>query len=74
LSQYKVSDSEFKDFIIYSSQTIKEMDSNDIRLSKPYLKVILKSFAARFKWGDDAYYKSLNADDALLKKGIEAIR
>ena len=73
LNQYKVSEDDFKNFIIYASQTIKEMDSNDIRLSKPYLKVILKSFAARFKWGDDAYYRSLNADDGVLKKGIEAI-
>jgi len=74
LTQYKVSDDELSNFIIYASQTLKEMDSNDIRLSKPYLKVLLKSFAARFKWGDGAYYKSLNANDEVLKKGIEAIR
>jgi len=74
LSQYKVTDDELGDFITYASQTIKEMDSRDILISKPYMKVLLKSFAARFKWGDDAYYKCLNADDPFLKKGILSIR
>jgi len=74
LNQYKVSDDELGNFIVYASQTIKEMDSHDILISKPYLKTLLKSFAARFKWGDDAYYKSLNADDAVLKSGIAAVK
>jgi carboxyl-terminal processing protease len=74
LKEYNVSDLELSDFIVYASQTIKEMDSHDILISKPYLKILLKSFAARFKWGDDAYFKCLNADDPVLKKGIAAVR
>jgi carboxyl-terminal processing protease len=74
LDQYNLTDSQLGDFIVYASQTIKEMDSNDIRISKPYLKTLLKSYAARFKWGDDAFYKSLNTNDPVLKKGIEAVR
>jgi len=74
LKQYVISDQELGDFIVYSSQIIKEMDSREILISKPYLKTLLKSFAARFKWGDDGYYKALNADDAVLKAGIAAVK
>jgi len=73
LKQYTVNDAEFGDFILYASQTIKEMDSHDILISKPYIKTILKSFAARFKWGDNAYFRSLNSTDEALKKAIAAI-
>jgi carboxyl-terminal processing protease len=74
LKQYSVNDQELGDFIMYASQTIKEMDSRELLISKPYLKTLLKSFAARFNWGDNAFYKSLNADDPVLRKGIEAVK
>ncbi|MDB5017740.1 MAG: hypothetical protein JWQ84_2572, partial [Mucilaginibacter sp.] len=31
------------------------------------------AFAARFKWGDSAYFEALNSNDATLKKAVEAI-
>jgi carboxyl-terminal processing protease len=74
LKDYAVSDQQLFDFIQYASQTIKEMDSRDILISRPYLKTLLKSFAARFMWGDNAYFQALNAEDPVLKKGIESIR
>jgi len=74
LKQYAVSDQQLVDFIGYASQSIKEMDSHDLLISKTYIKTLLKSFAARFNWGDDGYYRALNADDIALKKGIEAVK
>ena len=74
LKGYNVSDQEFDRFILYASQTIKEMDSQELLASKPYIKTLLKAFAGRFKWGDDAYFKILNADDPVLKKGIGAVK
>jgi carboxyl-terminal processing protease len=73
LKQYSVTDQQLSDFLVYASQTIKEMDSHDILVSKNYLKTLVKSFAARFNWGNDAYYRALNADDIALKKAVEAI-
>ena len=73
IKQYKVTDDEFDRFILYSSQTIKEMDSHELAISKPAIKNILKASAARFKWGTDAYYEALNSDDVTLKKAVEAI-
>jgi len=74
IKQYQVSDDTFDDFIQYASATIKEMDTNDIVVSKQPIKTYLKAFAARFKWGDQAYYQTINNDDAGFKKAIAAIK
>jgi carboxyl-terminal processing protease len=71
--QYIVNDEEFDNFILYASKTIKEMDSREVLISKPAIKIYLKAFAARFKWGDNAYFEALNNDDITLKKAIAAI-
>ena len=71
--QYEVNNDEFDRFIQYASNTIKEMDSHEIAVSEPAIKTLLKAFAARFKWGDNAYYRALNCDDATLKKAISSI-
>ena len=73
IKQYAVSDDEFNRFIVYASKTIKEMDSQELLLSKPAIKTMLKAYATRFKWGDDAYFEALNSDDVTLQKAIAAI-
>ncbi len=73
IKQYMVSNNEFDRFILYSSRTIKEMDSNELRISGQTIKTLLKAFAARFKWGDNAYFEALNSDDISLKKAVEAL-
>jgi len=74
VKQYQVSDDTFDAFIQYASNTIKEMDSNDISLSRQPIKTYIKAFAARFKWGDQAYYQAINDNDAGFKKAIAAVR
>jgi len=71
--QYTVSDDEFNKFIIYASKNIKEMDSRELLTSKATIKNILKASAARFKWGDNAYFEVMNSDDAALRKAVEAV-
>jgi carboxyl-terminal processing protease len=73
LKSYSMSNDQFDDFIVYASQTLKEMDSSEIRISKDNIKLLLKAFAARYKWGDTAYFQVLNSDDKTLKKAIAAI-
>ena len=73
LNDYTVTDDQFNDFIVYASKTLKEMDSKEIKTSKPDIKLYLKAFAARFKWGDSAYYRALNCNDETLKKAIAAV-
>jgi len=73
LNSYTVSDNQYDDFILYASKTLKEMDSSEVKISKDNIKLLLKAFAARFKWDDAAYYQVLNNDDETLKKAIAAI-
>jgi carboxyl-terminal processing protease len=73
IKKYKVSDDAFDNFILYASSTIKEMDSHELAISRETIKTMLKAYAARFKWGDDAYFEALNNDDVTLKKALEAI-
>ena len=73
LKGYNMSNNEFDDFILYSSKTLKEMDSNEVKISKDNIKLLLKAFAARFKWGDTAYFHVMNSNDQTLKKAIAAI-
>ena len=71
--QYNVDDTEFDRFIVYASRTIREMDSHDLLISKPVIKSLLKASAARFKWGDDAYFEVMNDDDAAFNKAVAAV-
>jgi len=73
IKQYTISDNSFDDFILYASKTIKEMDSQELLTSRGPIKTLLKAFAARFKWGDNAYFEVVNNDDLTLKKAVEAI-
>jgi len=61
-------------FLLYASKTIKEMDSKEIRISRPYIKLRLKASAARFKWGNDAYYEVINQQDQTLQRAVEALK
>jgi carboxyl-terminal processing protease len=73
LKNYQVSNNQFDDFIQYSSKTLKEMDSKEVKTSKEYIKLLLKAVAARYQWGDSAYFEVLNSDDNTLQKAITAI-
>jgi len=73
LKNYNVSDDQFDNFIVYASKTLKEMDSNEIKISRDNIKLLLKAYAARYKWGDTAYFQVINSDDNTLKKAIESI-
>ncbi len=73
IKHYSVNDNAFDDFIMYTSKTIKEMDSHELLVSRPAIKTLLKAFAARFKWGDNAYFEILNNEDMTFKKAVEAV-
>ncbi len=67
---YNVSEATLTDFIIYATKTLKQLDSDQIGRSKQNMKLYIKAFAARFKWGDDAYFKTINKDDPTLKAAV----
>ncbi|MDB5002112.1 MAG: hypothetical protein JWQ34_337 [Mucilaginibacter sp.] len=71
--QYTVTDADLGNFILYASQTVKNIDPREVVTSKQNIKVLLKAFAARFKWGDEAYFKTINADDPAVQKAVEIL-
>jgi carboxyl-terminal processing protease len=44
-----------------------------LKASRETIKTLLKATAARFKWGDNAYFEVLNSDDVTLKKAVAAV-
>lgn len=74
IRHFNLTDDDSDRFLLYASKTLKEMDSKEIRISKPYIKQYLKASAARFKWGDDAYYEVLNQQDLALQKAVQALK
>jgi carboxyl-terminal processing protease len=50
------------------------MDSHELLISRQKIKTGLKALAARFKWGDNAYYEVINENDVALKKAVAAIK
>jgi carboxyl-terminal processing protease len=73
IKQYTVTNNELDSFVLYASRTLKEMDSRELLLSRDAIKTLLKAYAARFKWGEEIYFKTLNANDAALKKAVESL-
>jgi len=73
IKNYNVSDADLGNFILYSSRSIKEIDPREVMIGKNELKNLLKAYAARFKWGNEAYYRTINADDPAIKKAVEAV-
>jgi len=70
---YNVDDITFNNFIQYASGTVKEIDAHDVNLAKSYLKVLLKAQAARFKWGNEWYYRITNQNDAGVMKAVASV-
>jgi carboxyl-terminal processing protease len=70
IKRFTVSDDDLHNFIMYSSQKVKEMDSHELLISRDYIKSVLKANAARFKWGDNAFYQVMNSNDEAFKKAV----
>lgn len=70
IKQYTVTDDILKNFISYSSKTIQQIDPQELALSRDIIKTLLKANAARFKWGNNAYYRVVNEDDRTFKTSL----
>lgn len=71
VAQYNIGDEEMQSFIMYASKTVDMMDPRELRLSSGIIKTLLKANAARFKWGNNAFYRVLNERDPTFKKALE---
>ncbi|MBB5397093.1 S41 family peptidase [Mucilaginibacter sp. AK015] len=67
IDQYHITEEVLNNFIAYASQTVKHINPADLKLSKEFIKTLIKAHAARFKWGNNAYYRVLNTSDTTFK-------
>jgi len=68
---YKVTDNEMYGFVMYASRTLKMLDPAELRISGNMIRTLIKANAARFKWGNSAYYRVINENDNTFKKAVE---
>lgn len=73
IKNYSVSDADLGNFMRYASHSIKEIDPREVMIARDELKTVLKAYAARFKWGDNAYFRTINTNDPAIKKAVEAV-
>jgi carboxyl-terminal processing protease len=71
VKNYNLNDQSLHAFIMYASKTLKYMDSHELLVSRDMIKTLVKANAARFKWGNNAYYEVLNNNDSTFKKALE---
>jgi carboxyl-terminal processing protease len=70
IKQYKITDEDLHHFIAYASQTVGTIAAAEVQPSGDTIKTLLKANAARFRWGNNAYYRVLNSYDATFKKAL----
>jgi carboxyl-terminal processing protease len=68
---YNITEDNLQAFIMYASKKIDIMDPRELLLSRNIIKTLIKANAARFKWGNNAYYQVLNEDDNTFKVALK---
>jgi carboxyl-terminal processing protease len=68
---YDITEANLQSFIMYASKKIDMMDPRELILSRPVIKTLVKANAARFKWGNNAYYQVLNENDNAFKVALK---
>jgi carboxyl-terminal processing protease len=68
IAQYDITDTGLHNFIAYASQTVKNIVPRDLLVSRDVIKTLIKANAARFKWGNNAYYRVLTPTMLRLKR------
>jgi carboxyl-terminal processing protease len=71
ISGYTVTDGLVREFMSYASQTLSTIDLEELQLSAKGIKTLLKANAARFRWGNNAYYRVVNNDDLTFRSALQ---
>jgi len=71
IKDFNVTDNELKAFIMYASKKVEMMDPHELVVSRDIMKTVLKANAARFKWGNNAYYQVTNQNDPAFKEALK---
>ncbi|MCJ8211938.1 S41 family peptidase [Mucilaginibacter sp. RS28] len=74
VQDYTVSDRQLHDFMVYATSFVKNMDTAQANRSANNIRLYLKAYAARFKWGDAAYFRSLYYRDQCIAEAVRVLK
>ena len=70
IDHYTITEEGLHNFIAYASQTVKRIATAEVQTSRDMIKALIKANAARFRWGNNAYYRVLNSNDLTFKTAL----
>lgn len=73
INNYNVTDQNFNAFINYASASLSGVDIHKAQVVKTNIKMLLKAYMGRFRWGDNTYYRIVNNEDPAVKKAVEVV-
>ncbi len=72
VSEFRFTDTDWGNFVNYAAKDTLDL-SGVAAAEKQLLLQRLKALLARYKWRNSGFFQVLNADDAMVKKGMEIL-
>jgi carboxyl-terminal processing protease len=70
-NNYQLNSAEYDAFVQYAAKSLEQVDPRELQQSAALIKTLLKAHAARFKWGNSAFYRVINQNDSTFKRALE---
>jgi carboxyl-terminal processing protease len=71
--KYEVDDALFESLLSYAESQKLPRNNDDIAVSAPEMKRVLKAYIARNLWGTSAYFEIMNKQDKVFQKALEIL-
>jgi carboxyl-terminal processing protease len=71
--KYEVDEALFEALLSYAEKQKLPRNNDDIALSAPEIKVVLKAYIARILWGTNEYFAIVNKHDKVIQKALEIL-
>ncbi|MDR3184681.1 MAG: S41 family peptidase [Prevotellaceae bacterium] len=72
--KYEVDEALFEELLNYAESHKLPRNNDDITISAPQIKLVLKAYIARALWGMSAYFETVNKHDREFQKAVELLR
>jgi carboxyl-terminal processing protease len=71
--KYEVDEALFESLLSYAENQKLPRNNDDIAISAPQMKILLKAHIARNLWGANAYFEIVNKHDKVFQKAMELL-
>jgi carboxyl-terminal processing protease len=73
INEFSISEQLIKELVVYAEKEKVKPNERDLKRSLPIIKSQLKAYIARNIWRNDAFYKVLSLEDAMVKEALKAL-